>query len=153
MVQRQIDNTFFFNDFHLVSGIEGRQYLSQVLPIGKMRHKSGFCQLFICDDYFPAKDSFQIIWYVAERDVEKMNRPAVFKRSEIAIPEIRFFSLAGLTVILDCIAGLQLYFSGSLPAFLTAFTRRKKLSQEEIEQLQQLIEENRGWAAMTAFLS
>ena len=35
-------------------------------------------------------------------------------------------------------------FSGSLPAFLTAFTRRKKLSQEEIEQLQQLIEENRG---------
>lgn len=35
-------------------------------------------------------------------------------------------------------------FSGSLPAFLTAFTRRKKLSREEIEQLQQLIEENRG---------
>ena len=35
-------------------------------------------------------------------------------------------------------------FSGSLPAFLTAFTRRKKLSQEEIAQLQQLIEENRG---------
>ncbi|WP_209344317.1 BlaI/MecI/CopY family transcriptional regulator [Flavonifractor sp. AGMB03687] len=35
-------------------------------------------------------------------------------------------------------------FFGSLPAFLTAFTRRKKLSLEEIEQLQQLIEENRG---------
>lgn len=34
-------------------------------------------------------------------------------------------------------------FSGSLPAFLTAFTRRKKLSQEEIAQLQQLIDENR----------
>ena len=35
-------------------------------------------------------------------------------------------------------------FSGSLPAFLTAFTRRKKLSREEITQLQQLIDENRG---------
>ena len=35
-------------------------------------------------------------------------------------------------------------FSGSLPAFLTAFTRRKKLSQEEILQLQKLIDENRG---------
>lgn len=35
-------------------------------------------------------------------------------------------------------------FSGSLPAFLTAFTRRKKLSQEEITQLQQLIDESRG---------
>ena len=35
-------------------------------------------------------------------------------------------------------------FDGSLPAFLTAFTRRKKLSQEEITQLQQLIDESRG---------
>lgn len=34
-------------------------------------------------------------------------------------------------------------FSGSLPAFLTAFTRRKKLTEEEIDQLQQLIERNR----------
>ena len=34
-------------------------------------------------------------------------------------------------------------FSGSLPAFLTAFTRRKKLTEEEIEQLQRLIERNR----------
>lgn len=33
-------------------------------------------------------------------------------------------------------------FSGSLPAFLAAFTRRKKLSEEEIDQLQQLIERN-----------
>ncbi len=35
-------------------------------------------------------------------------------------------------------------FQGSLPAFLTAFTRRKKLSEEEIQQLQQLIDRNRG---------
>ena len=34
-------------------------------------------------------------------------------------------------------------FSGSLPAFLTAFTTRKKLSQEEIAQLQALIDESR----------
>ena len=33
-------------------------------------------------------------------------------------------------------------FSGSLPAFLTAFTRRKKLTEEEIDQLQRLIERN-----------
>lgn len=34
-------------------------------------------------------------------------------------------------------------FSGSLPAFLTAFTRRKKLTEEAIDQLQRLIERNR----------
>ena len=34
-------------------------------------------------------------------------------------------------------------FSGSLPAFLTAFTRRKKLTEEEIDQLQRFIERNR----------
>ena len=34
-------------------------------------------------------------------------------------------------------------FSGSLPAFLTAFTARKKLSQEEIEQLQKMIDQSR----------
>ena len=35
-------------------------------------------------------------------------------------------------------------FSGSLPAFITAFTRRKKLSEDEITQLQKLIDQNRG---------
>lgn len=30
-------------------------------------------------------------------------------------------------------------FSGSLPAFITAFTRRKKLTDDEISQLQKLI--------------
>lgn len=35
-------------------------------------------------------------------------------------------------------------FSGSLPAFLAAFTTRKKLSDEEIRQLQRLIDQNRG---------
>lgn len=34
-------------------------------------------------------------------------------------------------------------FGGSLPAFLEAFTHRKKLSVEEIEQLQRLIDKNR----------
>ena len=34
-------------------------------------------------------------------------------------------------------------FSGSLPAFVAAFTRRKKLTEEEIAQLQALIDENR----------
>ena len=35
-------------------------------------------------------------------------------------------------------------FDGSLPKFLAAFTTRKKLSGEEIEQLQRLIDESRG---------
>ncbi len=35
-------------------------------------------------------------------------------------------------------------FGGSLPRFLAAFTRRKKLTGEEIAQLQRLIDENRG---------
>lgn len=34
-------------------------------------------------------------------------------------------------------------FHGSLPAFLAAFSRRKKLSDEEVTQLQRLIDENR----------
>lgn len=38
---------------------------------------------------------------------------------------------------------VQETFSGSLPAFLAAFTRRKKLSEEEISQLQALIDQNR----------
>ena len=35
-------------------------------------------------------------------------------------------------------------FGGSLPKFLAAFTSRKKLSAEEVEQLQPLIDESRG---------
>lgn len=35
-------------------------------------------------------------------------------------------------------------FEGSLPAFLAAFTKRKKLSEEEITQLKKLIDEQRG---------
>lgn len=35
-------------------------------------------------------------------------------------------------------------FDGSLPRFLAAFTRRKKLSGEELDQLQRLIDESRG---------
>ena len=34
-------------------------------------------------------------------------------------------------------------FDGSLPAFLAAFTSRKKLSEEEIRQLQKLIDQSR----------
>ena len=34
-------------------------------------------------------------------------------------------------------------FSGSLPAFITAFTRRKKLTEAEIAELQKLIDQNR----------
>ena len=35
-------------------------------------------------------------------------------------------------------------FSGSLPAFLAAFSSRKKLSEEEVSQLQRLIDRSRG---------
>jgi len=35
-------------------------------------------------------------------------------------------------------------FSGSLPAFLAAFTTRKKLSEAEINELQELINQSRG---------
>jgi Predicted transcriptional regulator len=34
-------------------------------------------------------------------------------------------------------------FEGSLPKFLAAFTTRKKLSEKEISELQQIIEQNR----------
>ncbi len=35
-------------------------------------------------------------------------------------------------------------FKGSLPAFVAAFSKRKKLSSDEIEELQKLIEKMRG---------
>ena len=35
-------------------------------------------------------------------------------------------------------------FSGSLPQFLAAFARRKKLTAREIDELQRFIDENRG---------
>ena len=35
-------------------------------------------------------------------------------------------------------------FKGSLPAFLTAFTRRKKFSKQEIAELQKLIDESKS---------
>ena len=35
-------------------------------------------------------------------------------------------------------------FQGSLPGFLAAFTKRKKLSQQEIDALQTLIDQHRG---------
>lgn len=35
-------------------------------------------------------------------------------------------------------------FQGSLPAFLTAFTSQKKLSDEEVSQLEELIRRHRG---------
>lgn len=34
-------------------------------------------------------------------------------------------------------------FNGSLPQFLAAFTKRKKLSEQDIEELQRFIDENR----------
>ena len=39
---------------------------------------------------------------------------------------------------------LERAFDGSLPAFLAAFTSRKKLTEEDIAQLQKLIDESRG---------
>ena len=39
---------------------------------------------------------------------------------------------------------LEETFDGSLPAFVAAFSSRNKLSDEEIRQLQQLIEDSRG---------
>ena len=39
---------------------------------------------------------------------------------------------------------LERTFGGSLPAFLTAFTGGNKLTEEEIEQLQKLIDDSRG---------
>lgn len=34
-------------------------------------------------------------------------------------------------------------FEGSLPGFLTAFTSRRKLSEQEVEELKRIIDENK----------
>ncbi len=41
-------------------------------------------------------------------------------------------------------AFVEEHFSGSLPRFLAAFTSRKQLSEAEIQELQRLIDKNRG---------
>ena len=59
------------------------------------------------------------------------------------------------SVVTSCISREEFYarqsekfveetFDGSLPAFLAAFGSRKKLDEEEINQLQQLIDQMRG---------
>ena len=40
-------------------------------------------------------------------------------------------------------AFLEESFEGSLPNFLTAFTRRKKLSEKEIQEIQKIIDEHK----------
>lgn len=41
-------------------------------------------------------------------------------------------------------AFIKEHFNGSLPQFLTAFTRRKKLDEQEIAELKKMIEEYEG---------
>ena len=59
------------------------------------------------------------------------------------------------SVVTSCLSRQEFYarqsekfveetFDGSLPAFLAAFGSRKKLDEEEINQLQQLIDQMRG---------
>ncbi len=59
------------------------------------------------------------------------------------------------SVVTSCVSRQEFYarqsekfveetFNGSLPAFLAAFGSRKKLKEEEIDQLQQLIDRMRG---------
>ncbi len=59
------------------------------------------------------------------------------------------------SVVTSCVSRQEFYarqsekfveetFAGSLPAFLAAFGSRKKLDEEEINQLQQLIDQMRG---------
>ncbi len=59
------------------------------------------------------------------------------------------------SVVTSCLSRQEFYarqsekfveetFAGSLPAFLAAFGSRKKLDEEEINQLQQLIDQMRG---------
>ncbi|MFI3213778.1 MAG: BlaI/MecI/CopY family transcriptional regulator [Eubacteriales bacterium] len=39
---------------------------------------------------------------------------------------------------------LEHTFSGSLPSFLTAFVKRKKISEDEIEEIQRILDEYKG---------
>lgn len=55
----------------------------------------------------------------------------------VRIPREDFFAMRSEEFVEEA-------FDGSLPAFLAAFTARKKLSDEEIDQLQKLIDRSRG---------
>ena len=80
-------------------------------------------------------------WLAHFVDATSFNLKGIFKTEDSVVTSIiskdEFYSLQSERFIDEA-------FSGSLPAFLTAFTSRKKLTEKEVERLQQLIDEYKG---------
>lgn len=77
--------------------------------------------------------TYTVIRRLAERGVLKNENATV--TSLVSKEDVQEFELDQL---------VEKTFEGSLPAFIAAFSRSKKLSQEEIAQLQELIDNHKG---------
>lgn len=77
--------------------------------------------------------TYTVIRRLAERGVLKNENATV--TSLVLKEDVQEFELDQL---------VEKTFEGSLPAFIAAFSRSKKLSQEEIAQLQELIDNYKG---------
>lgn len=77
--------------------------------------------------------TYTVIRRLAERGVLKNENATV--TSLVSKEDVQEFELDQL---------VEKTFEGSLPAFIAAFSRSKKLSQEEIAQLQELIDNYKG---------
>jgi len=77
--------------------------------------------------------TYTVIRRLAERGVLKNENATV--TSLVSKADVQEFELDQL---------VEKTFEGSLPAFIAAFSRSKKLSQEEIAQLQELIDNYKG---------
>lgn len=77
--------------------------------------------------------TYTILRRVCERELFQNQKGTVTS----LVSKEEFFSMQSEKFVEDT-------FAGSLPNFLAAFTRRKKLSEQEVEQLQKIIEQNRG---------
>ncbi len=73
--------------------------------------------------------AYTVIKRLAERGVLKMEKgmvTALISREEAEVSEIEDF--------------VEKKFGGSLPAFVAAFTKRQKLSEQDLEQMQDMID-------------
>ena len=70
-------------------------------------------------------------------EIENISKSFVYSTSAFSDDKKDFYALQSEEVVNDS-------FSGSLPAFVAAFSSRKKLTDDEINQLQDMINKMRG---------
>lgn len=88
----------------------------------------------LCTESFEWKrtTTYTMLKRLCDRGIFENNNGTV----EILIPKTEFYTMQGEEFLSNT-------FGGSLPRFFAAFTRRNKLTQTEIKELQQLIDKHK----------